>query len=71
MLEGINPDESCGFANLCDLEAWFDGYGDVLADAGYIIAVYTMPLPYVRWGMNQCLFLKEYAAPPRTIPIFF
>jgi hypothetical protein len=70
MLDGINPDESCGFATLCDLEEWFSGYGDILADAGYGIAVYTMPLQSVRYGRNQCLFLKEDAVPVRTLPIF-
>lgn len=71
MLDYINEDESCGFANLCDLKAWFEGYGDVLAGAGYIISIYTMPLQYVRYGNNQCLFLKDYAALPETMPIYF
>lgn len=70
MLDGINPDESCGFATLCDLEAWFSGYGDLLEEAGYGIAVYSVRREYVRFGRNQCLFLKEYAVTSRTLPIF-
>jgi hypothetical protein len=69
MLDGINPDESCGFATLCDLEEWFSGYEDVLADAGYGIVVYSTKREYVRWGKNQCLFLKAHAVPVRTLSV--
>jgi hypothetical protein len=69
MLEGINPDESCGFATWCDLEAWFSGYEDVLAECGYGVTVYTVKREYVRFGHNQALFLKDHAVISRTFPI--
>ena len=69
MLDGINPDESCGFATLCDLEDWFSGYEDVLDHAGYGITVYSTRREFVRYGKNQCLFLKEHAVPKRTMPL--
>jgi hypothetical protein len=67
MLDGIYPDESCGFATLCDLETWFDGYEDILADAGFRISVYTIELQLVRYGRNQALFIKHDAVPVRTL----
>lgn len=67
MLGQIYPDEHCGFATLCDLESWFSGYDDVLADAGYSISVYTMPFTSVRYGSNQALFLRADAVPVRTM----
>ncbi len=69
MLDVIYPDESCGFATLCDLESWFSGYEDILSDAGFRIAVYTMELQSVRYGHNQALFLKHDAVPVRTISL--
>jgi hypothetical protein len=69
MLAGIYPDEHCGFATLCDLEAWFSGYEDVLAEEGYGIAVYTVPLQSVRYGGKQALFLRGDLEPVRTLPI--
>lgn len=67
MLAGIYPDESCGFATLCDLESWFAGYEDALAEEGYGIAVYTVPLQSVRYGSNQALFLRGDLQPVRTL----
>lgn len=67
MLGCIHPDEHCGFATLCDLESWFAGYEDVLAECGYRIAVYTMPLTLVRYGHNQALFVRGDAVPVRTM----
>ena len=69
MLGEIYPDEHCGFATYCDLVDWFAGYTDVLADAGYHIAVYTMPRELVRWGRNQCLFVRGEVLPVRTFPL--
>lgn len=69
LLDGINPDESCGFATLCDLEEWFAGYGDALDAAGYSIVCYSTRREFVRWGKNQCVFLKDHAVPSRTMPI--
>lgn len=67
MLGGINPEEHCGFATLCDLEAWFAGYEDILHECGYGISVYTLPLALVRWGNNQALFVRGDAVPVRTM----
>jgi len=71
LLEQIYPDEVCGFATLCDLENWFAGYEDPLAECGYNIVVYTVPLHsnLVRYGKHQALFVKKDAVAVRTIPI--
>lgn len=66
MLEGIYPDEHCGFATLCALENWFAGYEDALAEEGYGISVYTVPLQSVRYGAKQALFLRGDLMPVRT-----
>jgi len=67
MLDGIYPDEVCGFATLCALEDWFAGYEDVLADAGYSIVVYSVELQQVWYGLKQAVFVRRWAAPVRTI----
>lgn len=69
LLDGIYPDERCGFPTLCALEDWFDGYMDSLAECGYRIAVYTVPFHDVRYGLKQAVFLKRDAAPVRTFSI--
>lgn len=69
VLEGIYPDEHCGFATVCDLDSWFEGYEDALAECGYSIAVYTVPIHAVRYGTKQCVFLRGDAVPKRTFPI--
>lgn len=69
MLGLIRPDEYCGFATLCALEEWFSGYEDDLADAGYEISVYTVPLANVRYGKQQLLFRREDYMPIRAIPM--
>jgi hypothetical protein len=65
MLEGIYPDEVCGFPTLCALEEWFTGYDDLLADAGYKIAVYSVELQSVRYGFKQSVFVRK----PGTLPV--
>lgn len=67
MLEQIYPDENCGFPTLCALEEWFAGYEDPLADLGYSIVNYTLPLQSVRYGSKQALFLKKDAVAVRTL----
>lgn len=69
LLDGIYPDEHCGFATICDLDAWFTGYAEALAECGYVIAVYTVPLTAVRYGQKQAVFLRGDAVPMRTFPI--
>lgn len=68
-LDGIYPDEVCGFPTLCALEEWFSGYEDVLADAGYQIAVYTVPFISVRYGTKQGVFVRKDAVAVRTMPL--
>jgi hypothetical protein len=65
----IRPNENCCFATLCDLMEWFAGYEDDLADAGYEISVYTVPLADVRYGKHQALFLRGDIYPVRTFPM--
>jgi len=69
LLDGIYPDEFCGFATLNDLEEWFAGYEDVLADAGFEISVYTVPLYSVRYGLQQAVFLRGDTLPVRSFPM--
>lgn len=69
LLEGIYPDEVCGFPTLCALEEWFAGYEDPLAEAGYKISVYTVELQQVRYGKNQAVFVKGSHYPVRIIPM--
>ena len=66
MLDGIYPDEVCGFPTLCAVEDWFSGYEDPLAELGYRIAVYSVELQKVRYGSKQAVFLRGTAAPVRT-----
>jgi len=67
MLDGIYPDEVCGFPTLCSLEDWFTGYEDQLADAGYRIAVYSVELQTVRYGVRQGVFVRGDRSPVRTM----
>lgn len=65
----IYPDEQCGFPTLCALEEWFSGYEDPLAECGYGIVAYSVPLQSVRYGTKQALFVREHAVPVRTFPM--
>ena len=67
ILEGIYPDEVCGFPTLCALEEWFAGYDDPLHEAGYKISVYTVPFVSVRYGTKQAVFIKRDAVTVRVI----
>lgn len=69
MLGEPYPDENCGFATLCQLEEWFAGYEDDLAEAGYEISVYTVPISKVRYGKQQVLFRRDDSYPIRTVPM--
>lgn len=69
ILGSIAFDEACGFATLCALEEWFAGYEDVLAELGYEITVYTVPLASVRYGQQQAVFVKDHAVPVRTLSL--
>lgn len=69
LLDGIYPDEVCGFPTLCALEEWFSGYADTLHEAGYKIAVYTVELQSVRYGLKQGVFVKGDRHPIRIMPM--
>jgi hypothetical protein len=69
MLDGIYPDEVCGFPTLCALEEWFAGYDDPLAEAGYKIALYSVELQSVRYGNKQAVFLRGDKTPVRVMPM--
>jgi hypothetical protein len=69
MLNGIYPDEVCGFATIDAAEEWFAGYADALADAGFHLSVYTVPLADVRYGKEQALFRRGTLYPIRTMSI--
>ncbi len=69
LLDGIYPDEVCGFPTLCALEEWFTGYDDPLAEAGYKIALYTVELQSVRYGKKQAVFVKGDRQPVRIMPM--
>lgn len=58
LLLGINADEHCGFATLEQLDDWFDGYHVPLAELGFAIAHYSVPLNLVRYGKTQALFVR-------------
>lgn len=68
-LEYIADDEYCGFSTVEALDDWFDGYHDVLAECGYVIAVYSVPYTDVRYGSQQCLFRRGDAVPSRVMPM--
>lgn len=67
LLDGIYPDEVCGFPTLCAVEEWFAGYEDPLSEAGYRIAVYSVELQNVRYGAKQAVFVRQHAVPVRTM----
>lgn len=69
LLEIIYPDEVCGFPTLCAVEEWFAGYEDPLAECGYSIVAYTVPIHSVRYGKQQSVFLKKDAVAVRRMPM--
>jgi hypothetical protein len=52
----ISENEHCGFATLDALDEWFDGYHEALAELGFVIAKYSVPLNTVRYGRQQLVF---------------
>ncbi len=69
MLGFVYETENCCFATLDQLEEWFAGYEDDLAEAGYEIAVYTVPLDHVRYGKQQAVFRRGDTYPVRSLPM--
>lgn len=54
----IQPEEHCGFATLDALDEWFDGYHEALAELGFVIAKYLVPMERVRYGRQQVVFTR-------------
>jgi hypothetical protein len=68
-LGSIRADEFCGFATMDALDRWFAGYHKLLAECGYVIAVYSMPITHVRYGKRQALFRRGDNFPVETMPL--
>lgn len=66
LLNGIGADEVCGFPTLDALEDWFAGYEDPLAELGYEIVIYSLPVSSVRYGHQQAVFVRDHAVPVKT-----
>jgi hypothetical protein len=58
-----------GFGSRADLTAWFGGWGEHLADCGYRVNVYRVPLRSVIAGRNQVAARKFNMTPLRSLPI--
>lgn len=69
ILQGIRPDEHCGFATLEQLDEWFDGFHDVLHELGFIVAKYEIPVYKVRYGATQAVFRRGDLFPVESLPI--
>lgn len=68
-LGGIQPEEHCGFATLDQLDAWFDGYHESLAELGFEIAKYLVPMERVRFGKQQLVFTRGDLWPVERITL--
>lgn len=51
-LMGISFGELCALESRTALDAWFDGWHEVLDSLGYVISVYEVPARSVRKGSN-------------------
>lgn len=56
LLEGIEDYEYCAFTSLEQLRQWFNGWDDHLTVADFIVQAYSVPICFVRYGRDQCLF---------------
>lgn len=65
----INEGEHCGFATLEALDEWFDGYHEALADLGFVIAKYLVPIERVRYGKQQLVFDRGDLWPVETLTL--
>lgn len=59
-LDGILPEERCGFDSRFALDIWFDGYAELLARLGFQIYVYVVDSAR-RGRQGQVLFDPEDA----------
>jgi hypothetical protein len=63
LLNSIDDDEYCGFSNMGALRDWFDGFGQDLDEAEFIVSVYQVPVSDVRVGTQQSLFKRRGLEP--------
>ncbi|MFI5840573.1 hypothetical protein ACIA8K_12775 [Catenuloplanes sp. NPDC051500] len=63
-----NEDYYCGFAELEDAAAWFDGFGKALRRASFHISIYEIDPRHVRQGRTQLCFRLAEATFVRRIP---
>lgn len=58
ILRGIQATEHCGFATREQLHEWFEGFEDLLHEAGFVLAKYVVPVFLVRYGATQAVFRR-------------
>lgn len=69
-LNGISPNEVCGFDALDSLLDWFERWFLVLNEAGFVVWVYDVPDADVRVGQGgQAVFRADAARLVRTEPL--
>ena len=57
-LKSLHRNEYCGFATLMSLHLWFDGWQVRLAELGFSIAVYIVPVSLIRYANHQLVFRR-------------
>lgn len=57
----IDAEEFFGFQSVSDLNYWFDGIGEALTRAGWVVVVYSVEIEYVRFGGCQVVFYRDLA----------
>lgn len=69
LLGHIDPEEHCGFATLEQLQEWFQGWERELAEAGFVMVRYSVPVHIVRYGRTQAVFRRGDHFPVETYPL--
>lgn len=59
----------CGFVSREQLDKWFTGWEQQLADAGFAVAVYDVPLDKIKFGRTQVVFERGDSFPVAHMPI--
>lgn len=57
-----------GFDSLSKLHEWFDGWANKMANKGFVVRVYEVPLGSYRRG-KQVLFLRDKATWVKTLSV--
>lgn len=58
-LDGIDSDEVCGTVSPESLLAWFDGYWNPLADAGFAVSIFDAENARTSSTTGQAVFLQS------------